>query len=133
MPLIDEAVQTERKIELLIKEWNLDKAGEIKSILDYLDRIVIEFPLLLVENLKLIYKQSNWLERVNQSILDTSKFSIQVIKDLIEDLVNDDLLNSFGKNIKCNETVQKTFNDLQELLSIATLWDDKAKSLINSK
>jgi predicted unusual protein kinase regulating ubiquinone biosynthesis (AarF/ABC1/UbiB family) len=133
MPLIDEAVQTERKIELLIKEWNLDKADEIKSILDYLDRIVIEFPLLLVENLKLIYKQSNWLERVNQSLLDTSKFSIQVIKDLIEDLVNDDLLSSFGKNVKCNETVQKTFNDLQELLSIATLWDDKAKSLINSK
>lgn len=133
LKIVEEAISYEIKIKDMIKQWNTDSPEEIKSVLDYLDRIEIEFPLLMVEQLRLMYKQSVWLEKVNSSVQEPSKFSIRIIKDFIDEFTNDNLLSSFSHDQKCNETIQKSFVDLQELLSIAQTWDEKARKQIESK
>lgn len=133
LSLFNEAIEYKSKIEKLINEWDINSPNQLKRIINYLNTIDIDFPILMVEQLNLMYKQAIWLEKVNNSIHNPSNFSIELIKEFIDQIVEDGLLITLSSNPKSKMTVQKTLVDLQELLSIAQTWDGKAKSFIESK
>ena len=133
LSLFNEAIEYKSKIEKLINEWDINSPNQLKRIINYLNTIDIDFPILMVEQLNLMYKQAVWLEKVNNSIHNPSNFSIELIKEFIDQIVEDGLLITLSSNPKSKMTVQKTLVDLQELLSIAQTWDGKAKSFIESK
>ncbi len=131
--LFNEAIEYEKRINQLIAEWNLESSAQLKRVLDYLDSVDIEFPLLSVEQLKLMYKQACWIELVNKSIEDADSLSMSTIKDLIEQALNENLLVNLSEDDKSRVVIQNTFNDLKELLKIAETWDEKARCQIDSK
>jgi hypothetical protein len=133
LSLFNEAIEYKSKIEKLIKEWDINSPNQLKRIINYLNTIDVDFPILMVDQLNLMYKQAIWLEKVNNSIHNPSNFSIELIKEFIDQIVEDSLLITLSGNPKSTMTVQKTLVDLQELLSIAQTWDGKAKSFIESK
>ncbi|CAF0835944.1 unnamed protein product [Brachionus calyciflorus] len=126
--LVLESVRNETKIKDLIREWNLENISEIKSTVDYLDRIEIEFPLSLVEQLRLMYKQAIWLDKVNKMTPET--VTINLLQDYIDEFVNESLMCSMGVEEKKYDRVQKNFVDLQELLNVAQSCNDRAKKIL---
>ena len=129
--IFSEALEQEKKLDKLIAEWNLESPNQLKSLLNYLAKIDVEFPPNKVEQLRLMHKQAVWLSLVNMSIQNPAELTISLISELIDRLMDDNLLqpaNNHGKQI-----IEKTFVDLQELLSIAQTWDARAKEQIESK
>jgi histone demethylase JARID1 len=133
LSLFNEALDYEIKIENLINEWNLKSPNQIKRILNYLDSIDIEFPFLLVEQLKLMYRQSLWLDKVNTAIQNPKELTINMLKEFINKSIDENLLMNLDNRDITKKAIQKTIIDLQELLSIAQTWDQKVKSQIESK
>lgn len=133
LSLFNEALDYELKIENLINEWNLTSPNQIKRILNYLDSIDIEFPFLLVEQLKLMYRQSVWLDKVNTAIQNPKELTITMLRDFIDKSIDDNLLMNLSERDVSRKVIQKTIVDLQELLSIAQTWDQKVKLQIESK
>ncbi len=140
LSLVNEAFACETKIESLTANWNIETSNvaEIKSIIDYLDRIDIEFPFMIVDQLRLFHKQASWLHRVNEAVQNPATFSLKIMRGLIDEFASENLLAfiggaSNGNNTRNIQTLHRCFGDLQELYSIAQTWDDKAREQLQSK
>lgn len=128
-----EALEYEKKIDRMINEWNIESPNQLKRLLNYLNRIDIAFPVVKVEQLKLMHKQAVWLNSVNIAIQNPNELSIDMINDLIHKYVSDGLSKASNNNLNRTQVVDKTFVDLQELLSFSQTWDNKAKEQLNAK
>lgn len=130
--IYNEALEYEKKIDRLIAEWNIESPNQLKRLLNYLNRIDIEFSAIKVEQLKVMHKQAVWLSSVNLAVQTPSELTIDTISDLIDKAIEENLLVTFNDNLNSKQIVEKTFVDLQELLSISQTWDNKAKEQINA-
>ena len=130
--IYNEALEYEKKIDRLIAEWIIESPNQLKRLLNYINRIDIEFPELKVEQLKVMHKQAVWLSSVNLAVQTPKELTIYKISDLIDKAMEENLLVTFNNNLNSKQIVEKTFVDLQELLSISQTWDNKAKEQMNS-
>lgn len=123
-PLVNEAQEKEKRIERIISEWNTDEnvLDETRALLEYLDRIAIEFPYELVDNLRHLYRQAEWCKRLNES----DKLTIPAIKQLIDDFDQDAM-----RGVRCSLQVKKQFEELVGLLSTATQYNDQVSTVLN--
>ena len=131
--IFNEALEQEIRIERLLLEWNLESPNQIKRMINYLDRVDIDFGTILVEQLRAMHRQSVWLNSVYSAVQNPAELSIGIIKAQIDRVIEEQLLVTFTDNPRSKIEVEKTFADLQELLSIAQTWDKKAKEQIESK
>ena len=126
--LVNESIRYETRIHQMINEYNLDNVHELSKTLDYLQRIQIEFPPNLVEQIRTMHKQAVWLDKVKKIEPSTSVAQLQ---SLIDEFVSESLISKFSDK-KC-DIVQKNFVDLQELYCVAQACDEKASvMLLNS-
>lgn len=126
-PLMNEAIEMENKMRQVILAWRTDESAidEMKQLVDYIDRIPIDFPCDPVEDVRCIYKQALWRRKLH----DYERFSLPDIKKLIDEF------NSYSSSaaVKSNRDLKKEFDELLNLYSSATEYDRKAKELIDSK
>jgi hypothetical protein len=132
--IFSKVLENEKKIEYLIEAWCIDSPTKIKEIIDFTLSIDIEFPPVLIEQLKLMYKQSLWLIEVNKAAENPYKLTLEKIQFFIDKAIEDRLLlASSSPNSESLNGIQKTFIELQDLLSIAQTWNDKAKNQLESR
>lgn len=74
-----------------------------------------------------MHRQALWLQTVNVSVQNPSELTLNMISELIDKVLEDSLLNTYTDAAVSKQMVEKTFVDLQELLSISQTWDNKAK------
>ena len=80
-----------------------------------------------------MHKQAVWLNSVNLAVQNPSELTLNIIKDLIDKVMDDSLLVTYTDNLNSKQMIEKTFVDLQELLSISQTWDNKAKEHLTAK
>jgi histone demethylase JARID1 len=89
----------------------------------------IEFKSDLSTELKLVFKQCEWLLKVNQIVHNnTEMLTLKLIQSLIDEFQEHNLLNMKNLNKKKSgfKLVEETFAHLVELQSLAQTWDEKA-------
>jgi hypothetical protein len=142
LSLVNGAFACETKINTLMTSWSIETSNvtEIASLIEYLDRIDIEFPFMVVEQLKLMRKQASWLHRVNEAVQNqhAATFTLKIMRGLIDEFASENLLAfvggaSNGNSTRNIQTMHRFFGDLQELYSIAHTWDEKAREQLQSK
>jgi len=133
MSIFNEALEYEKKIDRLIADWNIESPNQLKRLINYLSRIDIQFPALKVEQLKIMHRQAVWLNAVNLSIQNPNELTIRLLTDLIDRVIDENLLVTFNDSHASKDIVEKTFVDLQELLSISQTWDTCAKEQLTAR
>lgn len=131
--IFNDALKFEKKIDHLISEWDIHSPKELKCAINYLNRIDIEFSAAKVEQLKCMHKQAVWLNAVNAASNNPNEFSIGMMSELVDKVMDDELLVTHNENEASKLVVENAFCELQELLSISQTWDNKAKEQINAK
>ena len=90
---------------------------------------------MLVEQLKLLHNQAEWLKRVNAYYLDKSapRLTLGALGDLIDRAETNNLTMTLSDSEKSKRCVRKTLDELNELYEAAQACDDRVKALIDSK
>ena len=127
--IYNEALEQEKLIHQLIIEWNLSDAAKLERSLSYMSQV--RFADDIVEDLELMKKQATWLRDVDVAGEDPSSLTLDVLKSLCGRVKSEYLLG--GTTSKSKEVVQQRFEELDELLTIAQAWDNRARKAIDSK
>lgn len=132
--LVNEAVEMESKIDQVVKAWrtDADSIDETKRLIDYIDRVPIEFPYKLTESLRTIYQQSQWLRKLHEY----ESLTIADIQHLIDEFKRSTVsVSTSSIEVTSNRVVKKEFDDLLNLYSSATEYNERANELVqaNSK
>lgn len=127
--LVNEAVEMENKIHQVVEAWrtDADSIDETKRLIDYIVRVPIEFPYKLTESLRTIYKQAQWLRKLHEY----ESLTIADIQHLIDEFKRSTVSTSTSSiEVTSNRVVKKEFDDLLNLFSSATEYNEKANELV---
>ena len=127
--IYNESEAQEKNIHQLINEWKIVDESKVKQALNYTN--VIKFSDDIVESLRLMEKQSVWFNQVELAGENGSSLTIEILKEFCDRVLNERLLE--GRNPKSKETIQQRFEELDELLTIAQAWENRAKKALESK
>ena len=127
--IYNESLAQEKNIHQLISEWKIVDGSKVKQALTYTN--VIKFSDDIVENLKLMEKQSIWFNQVEMAGENPESLTIEILREFCDRVLSERLLES--RTPKSKDTVQQRFEELDELLTIARAWDDRARKALESK
>ncbi|KAK1327920.1 hypothetical protein QTO34_012341 [Cnephaeus nilssonii] len=96
-------------------------AAELQELLDVSFEFDVDLPQLAEVRVRL--EQARWLEEVQQACLDPSSLTLDDMRRLID----------LGVGLAPYAAVEKAMARLQELLTVAEHWDDKARSPAQSQ
>lgn len=124
--LLDEALSKEKRIVEIVQAWNTDTSllGELRDILGYLERCGVEFSYCLVEDLKSVYKQADWSRRLDEC----DRLTIEEITKFINEFETE----GWRGDINCSAEVNNKFKQILDLLSMATQYNKKITTSIDS-
>ena len=94
---------------------------EIQSLLDVSFDFDVELPELPCLRVKL--EHARWLEGVQQATAQPSTLTLEAMRRLIDQ----------GLGLAPHASVEKAMARLQELLSVAEHWEDRAGSLLKAR
>jgi hypothetical protein len=127
--IYNESVEQEKNIHQLINEWKIEDESKVKQALNYTN--VMKFSDEIVECLKLMQKQSAWYNQVELAGETPTSLTIDILKEFCDRIFSENLLE--GHSQKSKETIQQRFEELDELLTIAQAWDNRAKKALETK
>ncbi|ELK34975.1 Lysine-specific demethylase 5B [Myotis davidii] len=97
------------------------RAAALQELLDVSFEFDVDLPQLTEVRVRL--EQARWLEEVQQACLDPSSLTLDDMRRLID----------LGVGLAPYAAVEKAMARLQELLTVAEHWDDKARSLLRAR
>ncbi len=130
LAIYQEALEYETKIDGLLCAQTTESAAHMQRLLACLARLRVAMPRAKLAQLRLLERQARWLHAVNGSAQGRAP-SLEALEALVARALDEALLSGGGGAASgVGGRVHSTFGELQELVSVARVWDDKAREML---
>ena len=127
--IYNESIEQERIVQELVGAWKLDDKAKIRQALNYAN--LVRFSDHVIDKLKLMQRQIVWLQAIGKASESPETLTIDLLKSLCDQVKSEGLLD--GEMAISKRVVQERFNEMNELLTIAQAWDNRAKRALETK
>jgi histone demethylase JARID1 len=129
--IYNESCEQKRIVADLTTAWRLDERDKLKKAIGYASFVRFDSDECdILATLRLMERQSVWLDEVSRLSEDPSTLTIDVLSGLCDRLIGERLLES--DNPMSKGVVQMRYEELDELLNIARAWDNRARRALEA-